>query len=116
MKGWVYVITNKAMPGLVKVGYSMKDPEMRAAELDHTGSPNPYVVGYEVLVEDPRDVETTIHSRLGSQNAGKEWFRCSLEEAIRAIQAEVGTRALYENIKHSDSVSRIFRHAYGNKY
>jgi len=38
MKGWVYVISNKAMSGLVKVGYSTKDPELRAAELSHTAS------------------------------------------------------------------------------
>jgi hypothetical protein len=47
MKGWVYVITNLAMPGLVKVGYSRKDPELRAAELNSTGTPHPFVVEYE---------------------------------------------------------------------
>ena len=26
LKGWIYVISNKALPGLVKVGYSTKDP------------------------------------------------------------------------------------------
>ncbi|KFC76184.1 GIY-YIG nuclease family protein [Massilia sp. LC238] len=44
MKGWVYVITNKAIPDLVKVGYSRKDPELRAAELNNTGAPHPYMV------------------------------------------------------------------------
>ncbi|HPA47526.1 MAG TPA: GIY-YIG nuclease family protein [bacterium] len=49
MKGWVYIIANKAMPGLVKVGYSMKDPELRAAELNNTGSPHPYVLETEEI-------------------------------------------------------------------
>jgi hypothetical protein len=50
MKGWVYVISNKAMEGLIKVGHSTKDPELRAQELDHTGSPHPYIVEYEMLI------------------------------------------------------------------
>ncbi|WP_295427803.1 GIY-YIG nuclease family protein [uncultured Thiodictyon sp.] len=33
MKGFVYVMSNKAMPGLVKIGYSTKHPELRAEEL-----------------------------------------------------------------------------------
>ena len=102
MKGWVYVITNKAMPGIIKVGYSMKDPELRAAELNHTGSPHPYVVDYEVLVEEPRDIEQAAHGRLRDKREGKEWFRCSTEEAIAAIKSVVGSRAQVENFKRAD--------------
>jgi len=42
MKGWVYVITNKAMPGLVKIGFSMKDTEIRASELKFSESINDF--------------------------------------------------------------------------
>jgi hypothetical protein len=45
MRGWIYVISNNSMPGLVKVGYSMKDPEERAKELDHTGTPHVKTLG-----------------------------------------------------------------------
>lgn len=102
MKGWVYVITNKAMPGLIKVGYSLKDPELRAAELNHTGSPHPYIVEYEVLVEEPRDVEQTVHGRLSDLREGKEWFRCSAEEATAVIKTIVGSKAQVENFKRAD--------------
>lgn len=102
MKGWVYVITNKAMPGLVKVGYSMKDPELRAAELNHTGSPHPYDVDYEVLVEEPYSVEQMAHGRLIDRREGKEWFRCSVEEAISEIKAIIQSKALVENFKRAD--------------
>jgi hypothetical protein len=37
MKGWVYIISNKAMPDLVKVGFSTKDPQLRAQEFDNAG-------------------------------------------------------------------------------
>ncbi len=102
MKGWVYVITNKAMPGLIKVGFSMKDPELRAAELNHTGSPHPYAVDYEVLVDEPRDVEQTVHGRLRNHREGKEWFRCTTEEAIISIKGVVGTKMQVENFKRAD--------------
>lgn len=102
MKGWVYVISNKAMPDLIKVGFSMKDPELRAIELNHTGSPHPYIVDYEVLVDEPRDVEQTVHGRLRNHREGKEWFRCSAEEAIATIKAVVGIGAQVENYKRAD--------------
>jgi hypothetical protein len=102
MKGWIYVITNKAMPGLVKVGYSMKDPVLRAEELEHTGSPYPYVVDYEVLVEEPFGIEQKVHSHLKKYHERKEWFHCTSEDAIAAIQSVVGNGALIENFKRAD--------------
>ena len=85
MKGWVYVITNKAMPGLVKVGYSTKDPELRARELDGTHLPHPNQVTYEILIDNPQQIEQQTHralsrykerNRLPGYNTGQEWFRC----------------------------------------
>lgn len=99
MKGWVYVITNKAMPGIVKVGYSMKDPELRAAELNHTGSPHPYVVDYVVLVDEPRDIEQATHNLLRAHREGKEWFRCAAEDAVAAIKSVAGSQVQAEDYK-----------------
>lgn len=104
MKGWVYVISNDAMPGLIKIGYSMKDPALRAAELNHTGSPHPYLVDYEVLVDNPREIEQAVHRRLSYRREGKEWFRCSAEDAIAEIKAIVGASALNENFTRADRV------------
>jgi hypothetical protein len=53
MHGWVYVISNESMPGVVKVGYSFKDPKERADEPANTGAPTPYLVDYALFVEDP---------------------------------------------------------------
>lgn len=102
MKGWVYLISNPAMPGLIKVGHSTKDPELRAQELNNTGAPTPYSVEYEMLVEDPYRIEQQAHKALGSFREGREWFRCSCEEAIAAIQREAGGRAINETFKRAD--------------
>ena len=51
---WVYVLTNDVMPGLVKIGYTMKDLAIRADDLSsETGVPIPYVVNYKALVIGP---------------------------------------------------------------
>lgn len=76
MKGWVYVITNPGMPELVKVGYSERDPENRAKELNGTASPHPHVVEFAALVDYPKKVESELHTCLSEYNEGKEWFRC----------------------------------------
>jgi hypothetical protein len=102
MKGWVYVISNKAMPGLVKVGYSMRDPDLRADELNHTNCPHPYLVDYDVLVEHPREIEQKAHKILLARRENKEWFRCRAEEGIAAIKAAAGGRELIESYKRAE--------------
>lgn len=102
MKGWVYVISNKAMPAFKKVGFSMSDPEERAVELNHTGTPHPYVVEYDCQVEEPREVERKAHELLRDQREGKEWFHCSTETAIAAIKRAVGSKFIVENYKYAD--------------
>ncbi len=98
IRGWIYIITNKAMPGLLKIGYSTKDPELRAAELANTGSPHRYVVEYDALVNEPRSVEQKIHRALADKNEGKEWFRCEVVEAILEIHRLIEKSIILEKI------------------
>lgn len=102
MKGWVYVITNKAMPDIVKVGFSTKDPEIRAQELYHTGSPHVYVVAYNALVDQPFDIEQRTHSHLRHCKEGKEWFRCSVEYAVAALREVIKDGIYLEELKAAD--------------
>jgi len=94
VKGWVYIISNKAMPDMIKVGYSTKDPKERANELG-TGSPYPYQVEYEVLVDNPRKIEKLSHDILSFVNEGKEWFRCDISIALRAIKKACDGEKVY---------------------
>jgi hypothetical protein len=98
MKGYVYVISNKGMPDLIKVGFSTKDPHQRAKELSGTGSPHPYKVEYEVLVNDPYSIEQTVHRTMNDCHEAKEWFRCTVEYAIIQVQTVIGDNKLYERI------------------
>ena len=109
MKGWVYVFTNEAMPGLVKIGYTSKSPEKRAAELDTTGVPLPFIVEYGILVEAPRPVEQTVHLHLREKRVRqeREWFRCSKEEAVMSIKKQVSDKYEKESYRSNDLEERI---------
>lgn len=87
MKGYVYIISNKAMPGIFKIGFTLKDPALRAKELDSTGVPYPFVVEYEILVDEPHALEQRVHKSLRAQREGKEWFRCAFPQAVQNIRA-----------------------------
>lgn len=100
-KGWIYLITNPAMPGLVKVGYSMKDPALRAKDLAGTGIPHPYVVAYEALVANPYVVEQKVHALLERCREGKEWFRCEIAVAHQAIRQVAASAIMFDTIPAS---------------
>jgi hypothetical protein len=97
------------MPRLVKVGFTLKEPKLRAQELDHTGSPHPYTVAYSVCVEGPKDVEAKVHEKLSSYREGKEWFSCSVDIAISKILAVAGERLYGENFYNTptDNIKKI---------
>jgi T5orf172 domain-containing protein len=89
--GWVYVLSNRAMPGLVKIGYSDCSPEERARELCTAGVPEPFVVEFCQFVEDPSGLESRVHSRLASARCRdiREFFRCSVRQAVNAVRDSI---------------------------
>lgn len=94
MRGWVYIISNQAMPDIYKIGFTTKPPEIRASELSNFATPLPYKVEYEILVDNPKDLESKIHRKLFNfnikpdkkQGEGIEWFEIKLLWAVRAIE------------------------------
>jgi hypothetical protein len=85
------------MPSLVKIGFSTKDPTLRAKEFDGAALPYPYVVEFDVLVPDPYQVEQAVHAELNERRENKEWFRCSVMDAVSSIRKIAGAAALLEN-------------------
>ncbi len=82
-EGYVYCLTNTCMPDLVKIGMTMDDPEIRAAELSSvTGVPSPFQVAISKRVVNPREKEKALHELLSSLgfrvNNKREFFNCSL--------------------------------------
>lgn len=86
-KGYVYILTNEAMPGLVKIGKTTRDPEGRARELHQTGVPFPFVVAESLFAPDCHELEAHVHSALSDLRvrADREFFRCELGVAVQAL-------------------------------
>jgi len=72
------------MPGILKIGMTMRTPEDRARELSTTGVPTLFKIEFAKRVSNPKQKELTLH-RLLSQyteriNPKREFFRISVEE------------------------------------
>ena len=59
--GIVYILTNEAFDGMVKIGRTDSDLEGRMKSLDTTGVPLPFECFYAAEVEDASDVERRLH-------------------------------------------------------
>ena len=87
MKGWVYIATMSDTEGVVKIGYSTKDPTIRLREWSEaTGAPGKANLAYAALVEHPRGVEAATHRDLKAFNTKGEWFRVPPVRAMAAIR------------------------------
>ncbi len=92
--GWVYILTNPAMPGLVKIGMTGRTPSQRIAELTRaTGIPSPFELAWSAPVSDCAHVEAAVHRMLADRrvSAGREFFRADAALARRAIEATAGS-------------------------
>lgn len=88
-KGFVYVLTNPAMPGIVKVGKTARVPDKRIldSDLTSTGVPTPFVVEYYAFFQEMGRAERRAHEKLGQFHFGKEFFRVDKALAIIAIES-----------------------------
>lgn len=92
--GIVYVLTNDAMPHIIKIGRtSGEGVERRVAELSRaTGVPLPFKVAVARAVHDARVVERALHIAFGPDrvNPAREFFAITPERVIAIINAFPG--------------------------
>ena len=91
--GSIYVLSNSAMPGLLKIGFTQNpDTKSRVYELSKsTAVPLPFVLEFEQLVENPAQYERLIHARLAQYRISpdREFFRADNETVERVIRKVV---------------------------
>ena len=119
-EGIVYVLTNPAMPKLVKIGKTGRGVETRLNDLYTTGVPLPFECAYAARVEDMDKVEKAFHNAFGPYrvNPRREFFEIEPEQAIglldlmkledmtpamqaEAEQVDVQAKASAEKLKRS---------------
>jgi hypothetical protein len=88
--GYIYLMVNPSMPGMVKIGRTSNPPLHRAAELTAaTGVPTPFTVAFELFVPDQFAAEAHVHEILASRGARisekREFFAVGPSEAIQVM-------------------------------
>lgn len=73
----VYILTNEAMPGLIKIGLTNSTVEQRMITLDNTSIPLPFECYYAARVSDSAKIERALHVGLGDHRIrnSREFFR-----------------------------------------
>jgi hypothetical protein len=98
----VYVLSNPAMPGLVKIGRTdNQDANSRIGQLYTTGVPVPFTIEYACMVENPDQVEKALHVAFAPQriNPKREFFQIDPGQAIailRLLNTEDATHEVSE--------------------
>lgn len=88
MPNTVYVLTNEAMPGVVKIGLTDGTIETRIANLSTaTGVPLPFECYYAAEVDDMARVEKLLHQLFAEYriNPKREFFRIDPEKVVLAL-------------------------------
>ena len=107
MKGWIYFAVNPSLRGLIKIGFTERDPLKRIHELSNTSIPSKFELIYSVLVERADEVEFHLHGELNEYrtSASREFFECnpiqaknSLIKTLNSLQVQV----LYEEMNFED--------------
>lgn len=86
----VYVLTNPAMPGLVKIGITSQgeDAARRISQLYSTGVPVPFDLEFACRVPNAAEVERAMHTAFGPNrvNPKREFFQIDPEQAIAILK------------------------------
>jgi len=104
-KGIIYILTNEAMPGYVKIGKinkSNKSTTARMKELDSTGVPLPFECYFAGKVSDVDYVEKKLHDAFDDHRLRprREFFEISPKRVLSALQLVVE----FEDVTPRDEV------------
>ena len=112
--GIVYVLTNPAMPGIVKIGKTSRDSvDARLNELYSTGVPVPFECAFAGRIADEGKVERAFHLAFGPYriNPKREFFEIEPEQAIALLELMVIENVTPQLQKEADSVDESTKEA-----
>ena len=107
-EGIVYILSNPAMQGLVKIGKT-SNLESRMSSLYSSGVPLPFRCVYAKKVNDYSFVERKLHSglRLVRENMNREFFRIPEEDVINLLQMVDGEDITPRDDQFDDKEDRV---------
>lgn len=88
--GYIYVLINPSIEGLVKIGKTTREPQSRAKELSQaTRVATPFYVAFSIEVADCHSAEEYVHAILEhngfKRTPNREFFEMPLQEAIEVL-------------------------------
>jgi TPR repeat protein len=88
--GFVYILLNPSMPGLLKIGMTTRDTEERVLELSSsTGVPTPFILAYKRHFANCKLAEEKMHLLLDEYrvSSSREFFKLEPHEAINMLMS-----------------------------
>jgi len=84
----IYILTNEAMPGYVKIGMTNSSVLDRLRQLDRTNVPMPFECYYACEVGNAREEERWLHSIFSDRRVRdkREFFKIDPERVVAAIR------------------------------
>lgn len=105
-KGFIYILSNEYMPGLLKIGHTTGSPEERAKQISgRTGVPGTFRVVFQEYVSNSQEAEKYIHRYLSGCRINKEFFRIPAEDAIKTVQRIAAVYRVQEGKQGSRIIS-----------
>jgi hypothetical protein len=87
-KNIIYILTNEAMPGIVKIGKTNVDIETRMRRLYRTGVPVPFNCFHASIVKNANNVEKRLHNAFDKYriNKNREFFEIPPENILEILE------------------------------
>lgn len=120
-QGIVYILTNPAIPNMIKIGMTThEDVKVRMAQLYTSGVPLPFECVYAAKVANHEKVERALHTAFGPDrvNPKREFFEIDAAQAIAIIklmELEDVTPQVANEKEQVDEVDRDAGEAYARK-
>lgn len=117
-EGIVYILTNPAMPGLVKIGKTTRETvNARLYELYSTGVPVPFECAFAGKVDNVSKVERAFHQAFGPYrlNPKREFFEIESGQAVALLELmtdenltpEMQSEAEAVDVESKDAVAKL---------
>ena len=110
MKEHIYILSNRSMPGLLKIGMTTRDPKQRIAELNTTGVPKPFEAEFVAVVDNAQMAERLLHRRLAKHrfDKGREFFKIDVKSAIAvALESLKPLEVVWELTKKTHNLPEL---------
>jgi hypothetical protein len=104
MPGFVYLLTNDSLEGMVKPGITTKSPLDRAKQLRRTGVPTPFTLEWAFWFQNPEQIEREFHNYFADYRVAidREFFEMELADAIEYLNNKI-----YDDTGNVESIDAI---------